>query len=126
MTNIPIQVNGEEEVVNDEVSEEVGEFSEEDNLEVNEEVVDMTTSDNDSPIVINTLEDLQNVVSDSNISIQGPAAHETLKQEILKSVLNPTQEEPVEPEIPQETEEPESSRYELSVLGTSRRRRRRR
>ena len=86
----------------------------------------MTTSDNDSPIVINTLEDLQNVVSDSNISIQGPAAHETLKQEILKSVLNPTQEEPVEPEIPQETEEPESSRYELSVLGTSRRRRRRR
>ena len=125
-TTIPIQVNGEEEVVNDDVSEEVGEFSEEDNLEVNEEVVDMTTSDNDSPIVINTLEDLQNVVSDSNISIQGPAAHETLKQEILKSVLNPTQEEPVEPEIPQETEEPESSRYELSVLGTSRRRRRRR
>ena len=64
-------------------------------------------------------------MSDSNISIQGPAAHETLKQEILKSVLNPTQEKLDEPEITQETEEQDSSKYELSVLGTSRRRRRR-
>jgi hypothetical protein len=127
-TTIPIQVNGEEEVVNGDIQEEeaTAEFLEEDNPEVNEEVVNTTTEESDGPIVINTLEDLQNVVSDSNISIQGPAAHETLKQEILKSVLNPTQEEPVEPEIPQETEKPESSRYELSVLGTSRRRRRRR
>ena len=120
-TTIPIQVNGEEEVVNGDIQEEVAtaEFLEEDNLEV-------IAEDNDGPIVINTLEDLQNVVSDSNISIQGPAAHETLKQEILKSVLNPIQEEPVKPEIPQETEEQDSSKYELSVLGTSRRRRRRR
>lgn len=127
-TTIPIQVNGEEEVVNGDIQEEVAtaEFLEEDNLEVNYEVVDEITKDSDGPIVINTLEDLQNVVSDSNISIQGPAAHETLKQEILKSVLNPTKEEPVEPEITQETEEQDSSKYELSVLGTSRRRRRRR
>lgn len=127
-TTIPIQVNGEEEVVNGDIQEEVAtaEFLEEDNLEVNYEVVDAITKDSDGPIVINTLEDLQNVVSDSNISIQGPAAHETLKQEILKSVLNPTKEEPVEPEITQETEEQDSSKYELSVLGTSRRRRRRR
>ena len=127
-TTIPIQVNGEEEVVNGDIQEEVAtaEFLEEDNLEVNHEVVDAITEDSDGPIVINTLEDLQNVVSDSNISIQGPAAHETLKQEILKSVLNPIQEEPVKPEIPQETEEQDSSKYELSVLGTSRRRRRRR
>lgn len=127
-TTIPIQVNGEEEVVNGDIQEEVAtaEFLEEDNLEVNYEVVDAITEDSDGPIVINTLEDLQNVVSDSNISIQGPAAHETLKQEILKSVLNPIQEEPVKPEIPQETEEQDSSKYELSVLGTSRRRRRRR
>ena len=101
------------------------EFLEEDNPEVNEEVVGATTEDSNGPIVINTLEDLQNVVADSNIAIQGPAAHETLKQEILKSVLNPIKEESVEPEITQETEE-DSSKYELSVLGTSRRRRRRR
>lgn len=126
-TTIPIQVNGEEEVVNGDVQEEAvtADFLEEDNLEVNEEVVNTTTEESDGPIVINTLEDLQNVVSDSNISIQGPAAHETLKQEILKSVLNPTQEKPDEPEVPQEVEE-DSSKYELSVLGTSRRRRRRR
>lgn len=127
-TTIPIQVNGEEEVVNGDIQEEVAtaEFLEEDNLEVNHEVVDAIAEDSDGPIVINTLEDLQNVVSDSNISIQGPAAHETLKQEILKSVLNPTQEKLDEPEITQETEEQDSSKYELSVLGTSRRRRRRR
>lgn len=126
-TTIPIQVNGEEEVVNGDIQEEVAtaEFLEEDNLEVNYEVVDAITEDSNAPIVINTLEDLQNVVADSNISIQGPAAHETLKQEILKSVLNPTQEKPDEPEVPQEAEE-DSSKYELSVLGTSRRRRRRR
>ena len=126
-TTIPIQVSEEEEIVAD-IQEEVAtaDFLEEDDLEVNEEVVGTNTEDSNSPIVINTLEDLQNVVSDSNISIQGPAAHETLKQEILKSVLNPTQEKSVEPEIPQETEEQDSSKYELSVLGTSRRRRRRR
>ena len=125
-TTIPIQVNEEEEVVAD-IQEEVAtaDFVKEDDLEVNEEVVGATTEDRNGPIVINTLEDLQNVVADSNISIQGPAAHETLKQEILKSVLNPTQEKPDEPEVPQETEE-DSSKYELSVLGTSRRRRRRR
>ena len=78
-------------------------FVEEDDLEVNEEVVGATTEDSNGPIVINTLEDLQNVVADSNISIQGPAAHETLKQETLKSVLNPTQEKPDEPEVPQES-----------------------
>lgn len=125
-TTIPIQVS-EEEIVAD-IQEEVAtaDLLEEDDLEVNEEVVATTTEDSNGPIVINTLEDLQNVVSDSNISIQGPAAHETLKQEILKSVLNPTQEKPVEPEVPQEAEEQDSSKYELSVLGTSRRRRRRR
>ena len=124
-TTIPIQVS-EEEVAAD-IQEEVAtaDFVEEDDLEVNEEVVGATTEDSNGPIVINTLEDLQNVVADSNISIQGPAAHETLKQEILKSVLNPTQEKPDEPEVPQEAEE-DSSKYELSVLGTSRRRRRRR
>lgn len=127
-TTIPIQVSEEEEEVAADIQEEVAtaNFVEEDDLEVNEEVVGATTEDSNGPIVINTLEDLQNVVSDSNISIQGPAAHETLKQEILKSVLNPIQEEPVKPEIPQETEEQDSSKYELSVLGTSRRRRRRR
>ena len=125
-TTIPIQVS-EKEVAAD-IQEEVAtaEFLEEDDLKVNEEVVGATTEDSNGPIVINTLEDLQNVVADSNISIQGPAAHETLKQEILKSVLNPTKEELVEPEITQETEEQDSSKYELSVLGTSRRRRRRR
>ena len=125
-TTIPIQVNEEEEVVAD-IQEEVAtaDFVEENDLEVNEEVVGVTTEDSNGPIVINTLEDLQNVVADSNISIQGPAAHETLKQEILKSVLNPTQEKPDKPEVPQEVEE-DSSKYELSVLGTSRRRRRRR
>ena len=124
-TTIPIQVS-EEEVAAD-IQEEVAtaDFVEEDDLEVNEEVVGATTEDSNGPIVINTLEDLQNVVADSNISIQGPAAHETLKQEILKSVLNPTQEKTDEPEVPQEAEE-DSSKYELSVLGTSRRRRRRR
>lgn len=124
-TTIPIQVNGEEAVAD--IQEEVAtaDFVEEDDLEVNEEVVGATTEDSNGPIVINTLEDLQNVVADSNVSIQGPAAHETLKQEILKSVLNPTQEKPDEPEVPQEAEE-DSSKYELSVLGTSRRRRRRR
>lgn len=126
-TTIPIQVSEEEEVVNSDIQEEVAtaDVVEEDDLEVNEEVVGATTEDSNGPIVINTLEDLQNVVTDSNISIQGPAAHETLKQEILKSVLNPTQEKPDEPEVPQEAEE-DSSKYELSVLGTSRRRRRRR
>ena len=126
-TTIPIQVSEEEEIVAD-IQEEVAtaDFLEEDDLEVNEEVVGTTTEDSNGPIVINTLEDLQNVVSDSSISIQGPAAHETLKQEILKSVLNPTQEKPIKPEVPQETEEQDSSKYELSVLGTSRRRRRRR
>lgn len=125
-TTIPIQVS-EEEVAAD-IQEEVAtaEFLEEDDSKVNEEVVGATTEDSNGPIVINTLEDLQNVVADSNISIQGPAAHETLKQEILKSVLNPTQEKSDEPEITQETEEQDSSKYELSVLGTSRRRRRRR